>query len=142
MSFTFSPNVQDRAVNPAPFALPAAASSSTNSTNIDLGTAAGGNYRDGNIELELSVPALSATIIPDTKTVTYVVESSATADFASVDQTLLSEVVTGAAGAGAAAYLKRCRLPSNCARYVRFRVAFGAATTTGAALNATGTARF
>lgn len=142
MSNEFARNVQDKAVNPAAFALPSSASSSTNSTAIDLGTAAGNNFRPEAVELELSVPALSTTIVPDTRTVTYIVESSTTSNFAAIDQTLMSETATGAGGAGVGAFLKRVRLPSNCARYVRFKVTFGASTTTGAAVNATGTVRF
>lgn len=142
MAFEFSRNVQDKAVNPAAFALPSSASSSTTSAGIDLGTAAGNNFRPEGIELELSVPALNATIVPDTRTVTYIIESSTTSNFAAIDQTLLSEVQTGASSAGVGAFLKRVRLPSNCARYVRFKVTFGASTTTGAAVNATGTVRF
>ena len=129
-------------MNPAAFVLPASASSSTNSTTIDLQTAAGNNFRPETIELELSVPALSTTIVPDTRTVTYVIETCAATNFSVIDQTLLSEVATGAASGGVAAFLKRVRLPSNCARYIRFRVAFGASTTTGAAISATGTVRF
>jgi len=139
---TFARNTKDFAVSPAAFALPASASSSTNSTNIDLETAAGNNFRDGNIELELSVPALSATIVPDTRTVTYIIETSTTSAFSAVDQTLLSVVQTGASGAGVGAFLERVRLPSNCARYVRFKISFGASTTTGAAVNATGSVLF
>lgn len=142
MPFEFSRNVLDKAVNPAPFALPASASSSTSSAVIDLGSVPAGNERPGNFELELSVPALSSTIVPDTRTVTYVIEASTVQNFGSVDQTLLSEVQTGGSSAGVGAFLRRVRLPSNCARYVRFRVAFGASTTTGAAVNATGTVRF
>lgn len=142
MSFEFSRNVTDKAVNPVAFALPAAASTSTVSTGVDLGTAAGNNFRDGNVEFELSVPALSTTIVPDTRTVTYVVESSSTSNFAAIDQTLMAEVQTGAGAAGVGAFLKRVRLPSNCARYVRFKVTFGASTTTGAAVSATGRVLF
>lgn len=139
MAFEFARNVQDKAVNPVPFALPSAASSSTNSTAIDIGA---GNYQPENIELELSVPALSTTIVPDTRTVTYIIETSTDPAFGSIDQTLLSQVSTGAGAAGVGAFLERVRIPSNCARYVRFKVTFGASTTTGAAVSATGTARF
>ncbi len=132
-------NIQDALLNPAAFALPSSASSSTNSTAVDLGT---GNHKPEAIELELSVPALSSTIVPDTRTVTYIIESSSAANFATIDQTLMAEVQTGASGAGVSAFLKRVRLPSNCARYVRFRVQFGASTTTGAAVSATPTVRF
>jgi hypothetical protein len=137
--YAFSRNIQDAAVNPAAFALPAAAGASTNSAEIDFGPDA---LKPENVELELSVPALTTVIVPDTKTVTYIVETSTTSNFAAIDQTLLSEVQTGAAAAGVGAFLKRVRLPSDCARYVRFKVTFGAGTTTGAAVNATGTVRF
>lgn len=132
-------NIQDKAVNPVAFALPAAASTSTNSTAIDFGTDV---TKPEELELELSVPALSTTIVPDTRTVTYIIETSTTSNFAAIDQTLMSEVQTGASSAGVGAFLKRVRLPSNCARYVRFKITFGASTTTGAAVSATGTVRF
>lgn len=135
----FSRNVQDALINPAAFALPSSASSSTTSAAIDFGA---DEHKPEEIELELSVPALSSTIIPDTRTVTYIIESSTTSNFAAVAQTLLSETVTGADGGGAPAFKKRVRLPSNCARYVRFKITFGASTTTGAAISATGTVRF
>lgn len=142
MANEFARNSQDKAVNPAPFALPASASSSTQSTAIDLQTAAGNNFRPENLELELSVPALSATIVPDTRTVTYIIETSTTSAFSAIDQTLLSVVQTGAGGAGVAAFNERVRIPSNCAQYVRFKITFGASTTTGAAVNATGVVLF
>lgn len=139
MAHELSRNIQDVLVNPVAFALPAAASSSTNSTGIDFGADV---HKPETVELELSVPALSTTIVPDTRTVTYIVETSTTSNFAAIDQTLMQEVATGAGGAGVGAFLKRVRLPSNCARYVRFKITFGASTTTGAAVNATGTVRF
>ncbi len=139
MSHELSRNIQDALVNPVAFVLPAAASTSTQSTGIDFGADV---HKTESVELELSVPALSTTIVPDTRTVTYIIESSTTSNFAAVDQTLMAEVQTGAASGGVAAFLKRVRLPSNCARYVRFRILFGASTTTGAAVSATGTVRF
>jgi len=139
MSFEFARNIQDKAVNPAAFALPAAASASTHSTVIDFGLEA---FKPENLELELSIPALSTVIVPDTKTVTGIIETSTDPAFGSVDQVLLSQVSTGAGGTGVAAFLERVRLPSNCARYVRFTVTFGALTTDGSAIKATGTVRF
>jgi len=139
MANELSRNIQDVLVNPVAFALPSAASTSTNSTSIDFGTDV---HKTETLELELSVPALSTTIVPDTRTVTYLIESSTTSNFSAVDQTLFTETKTGAGGAGVAALLRRVRLPSDCARYVRFKVTFGASTTTGAAVNATGTVRF
>jgi hypothetical protein len=139
MAYEFARNRQDASLNPAAFALPAAASTSTTSTSVDLGADA---VKPEGVEVELSVPALSTTIVPDTRTVTYLIESSTTSIFTAVDQTLLNEVQTGASSAGVGAFLKRVRLPSNCARYLRFKITFGASTTTGAAVNATGTLRF
>lgn len=139
MSFEKARNVQDALVNPIAFVLPAAASTSTNSTNIDFGT---GSFKSEEIELELSVPALSTTIAPDTRTVTYIIETCAATNFSTIDQTLLSVAIAGAGGVGVAAFLKRVRLPSNCARYVRFKITFGASTTDGSAISATGSVRF
>lgn len=132
--------IQDVAVNPAAFALPAAASTSTSSAAIDLGT---DPFKPENIELDLALPALSTTIAPDTRTVTVIWETSTVSNFASIDATIFSKVLTGAGGVGIAAQTGlKCRLPSNCARYVRATVTFGASTTTGAAVNATPTVRF
>lgn len=139
MAHENSRNIQDASLNPAAFALPAAASTSTTSTGIDFGA---DSHKPETLELELSVPALSATIVPDTRTVTYIVETSTVPNFASIAQTILQDVMTGAGGVGVSAFLKRVRLPSDCARYVRFKVTFGASTTTGAAISATGTVRF
>lgn len=134
MANEFARNIQDAALEPAVFALPAAASASTQSAVVDLGA---DTYKPERVELQLSIPALSTTIAPDTKTVTLIIETSATSVFTAVDSTILSNVLTGAGGAGIAAANYRVRLPSNCARYVRGRVAFGANTTDGSALNGT-----
>src|SRR5260370_42441432 len=131
-------NIQDASISPAAFALPAAASSSTQSTSIDFGL---DTYKGERIELDLSVPALSTTIVPDTRTVSYIIETSTTSNFAAIAETLLNDVVAGAGGVGVPAYLARVRAPSN-AQFVRFRVAFGASCTTGAAVNATGKVLF
>lgn len=137
-SFVRARNLRDANIDPAAFALPAAASSSTNSTGVDFSDSA---YKRG-ITLELSVPALSTTIVPDTRTVTYIIETSTTSNFAAIDQTLLSVVQTGAGGAGVGALLKRVRLPDNCAQYVRAKITFGASTTDGSAVSATLSVRF
>ena len=136
--FAFARNLQDASLNPVAFTLPAAASTSTSSTTVDLGAY---QFQPEILELELSVPALSTVIVPAASTVTYLIETSAVSNFATIDQTLMSEVVTGA-GAGVVAFLKRARLNPNCAQDLRFRVAFGAACTTGAAFSATPSLRF
>lgn len=131
-------NIQDASLNPATFTLPASASSSTQSAGIDLGT---DTVKPNTVELELSVPALSDTICPNTRTVTYIIETSTTSNFATVVRTIYSQTFTGA-GSGIAAKTCRCRLPSDCERYVRAKVTFGASTTDGSAVSGTFTARF
>lgn len=135
----FARKLQDALVDPAAFALPASASSSTQSAAIDLGA---DEVKPDTVELELSVPALSSTIVPDTRTVTLIVESSTTSNFAAIARTLASKTLTGAGGAGIAASKLRARLPSDCERYVRFKVTFGASTTDGSAKSATGKVLF
>lgn len=133
-------NIQDVSLNPAAFALPAAASSSTQSAAIDLGVDV---FDIENVELLLTIPALNATIAPDTRTVTAIWETSTVSNFATIDATIFSRVLTGAGGTGIPAQTDlRCRLPSNCARYVRAKVTFGASTTDGSAVSATPTLRF
>lgn len=139
MAYEFSRNIQDASLNPAAFALPAAASSSTTSAAIDLGP---DTFKPEKLELELSVPALSTTIAPDTRTVTLIFETSTTSNFSAIARTILSTITTGAGGAGIGATKTRCRVPSDCERYVRAKVTFGASTTDGSALSATATLRF
>lgn len=137
-AFVYARNLQDALLNPAAVALPSAAGSVTSAV-IDLGDDA---YKVNSIELELSVPALNATMVPDTRTVTYIIESSTTSVFTAVDQTLFTVTVTAAGGTGAAALVERVRLPSNCAQYVRAKITTGASTGDCSAVSATFTARF
>lgn len=140
MAHEFARNVQDKAVNPAPFAM-GAASASTTSAAIDLETATGKNFRTENIEFELSIPALATGIIPDASVVSLILETSTTSNFAAIVGTY-AETVTGAGGAGTGATTARFRVPSNCPRYVRFKTTRGSGGTTAAGVNATGTVRF
>lgn len=128
----FARNLRDTNIDPVAFALPAAASTSTTSTGIDFGADA---FKGGR-EYALSVPALSTTIVPDTRTVDYIFETSSASDFSTIDQTQ-SYRQTGAGGVGVSAFEARFRRASNSARYGRFKVTFGASTTTGAAISAT-----
>lgn len=139
MATVFSRNVQDKAVNPVPFAM-GAASASTTSTAIDLETVAGG-FRPENIEFELAIPALATGVIPDASVVSLILETSTTSNFAAVTGTY-TETVTGAGGAGIGATVARFKIPSDCPRYVRFKTTRGSGGTTAAAFNATGTVRF
>lgn len=129
--------LQDALVNPDAFALPSAAGS-TQSSGIDLGAEA---FKPEEIELDLTVPALNTTMVPDTRTVTYIIETSTTSNFAAIDQTLLTATATGAGGAGVGAFNKRVRLPSNCARYARAKITTGASTGDCSSIEATLSAR-
>jgi hypothetical protein len=140
MANEFARNQQDALLTPVAFALPAAASSTTTSAVIDFGL---DSLKPENIELDLAIPALSTTIAPDTRTVTAIIETSTTSNFAAVDATIFSRVLTGAGGTGIPAQTGlRCRLPSNCARYVRAKITTGASTTDASAVSATLTPRF
>jgi hypothetical protein len=114
-------------------ALPASASANTVTAGIDLGD----GLEKGKYELELSIPALSTTIAPDTRTVTLTIEQSASATFASGVSTINTLALAGASGAGIAASTLYARASVNNGRYVRGKVAFGASTTDGSALSQT-----
>lgn len=127
----------DATLSPAAFVLPAAASTSVTSAAIDFGTDV---YKIGRMELNLTLPTLSTTIAPDTRTVTVIVETSTTSVFTAV---LMSQsyILTGAGGAGITGADYLFRVPSNAPRYARFKITFGASTTDGSAVSATGTVR-
>lgn len=107
---------------------------STQSAVIDLGA---DEYKPETIEAELIVPALNATMAPDARTVTYIIETSTTSNFAAVDTTIQTSGAAGAGGAGIAATSKRVRLPSNCARYIRGKVTMGSTTGDASSITAT-----
>ena len=131
-------NVQD-ALLTKQNALPAAASTTVNGTAIDLGgalTARGARLEK--CEALLSVPAVTTTMVPDTKTITYSIESAVDSVFTSPITLAGSCIVqTGAGGAGAAAATFRLKLPSNCARYVRAKAVSGANVTDSSTLKMT-----
>jgi hypothetical protein len=103
-------------------ALPTADGTVT-STDFDLGADV---FKGENYELEISVPALSATLLPSADTLTITVQSGAAA---SPSTTLgIVRVITGT-GSTIAAQTFRYRLPSDTARYVN--VKFVAAGGTG-----------
>lgn len=95
-------------------ALPAAAANNSHD-GIDIGarTTPGGSF-PGEVEVEISWPALPS--LADAKTVTFTVQDSANnSSFASLG---LTHVITGAGGAGVAAGTKRFRLPRSVRQYV------------------------
>jgi hypothetical protein len=76
------------------------------------------------VEFLLTAPALSTAQLPDTKTMTYTVETDTDSAFGSakVVMTLNSLTQTGAGGAGAVGGSERFRLPTNVEQYVRAKV--------------------
>jgi hypothetical protein len=136
MSWNYHRQLQDWATTVVPFALPAAASAKTTSSAIDLGAPPIPEA----LELEVSFPALSATIIPDTKTVTLGFEASNDSTFATGVVDGGYRIFTAANGAGVAAQSLSIR-PELDYQYWRAYVTLGANTTTAAAINATPTVR-
>lgn len=132
-TFAVNRNIEDGAYYVASFALPNAASTSVDSAKIDLASTY--PYRNEDVEIELSVPALTATICPNGDTVTYIIYASTASSSGTVTQTILSDLKTGSSGVPA--YTKRVRVAPNSARYIYARVTFGASTTDGSALSAT-----
>jgi len=141
MANEFALNLQDAALNPATFTLPSAASTSTTSPVIDLGSDV---FKNPNTELELAVPALTTTINPGTATagVTYLIEASATSTFSAIESILRSKNFAGDTTTALPAKTIRCRLPSDCPRYVRAKITLGTTTADASALAGTFTARF
>lgn len=127
-------NIKDRDLIKK-FTLPAAASNSTTSAALDLGVRTAAGSLPSELELVLEIPALSATIAPDTRTVTLTIEESDAENFGSTTTTG-TLVLTGAGGVGIAANELRVALSPHSKRYVRGKVAFGASTTDGSALEA------
>lgn len=116
-------------------ALPAGAASTT-SDPIDLESTSRADFLAG-AELLIEAPALLTAQLPDTKTITYVIQHDTDAAFGSAVDLYPSILVqTGAGGGGAAAAKKRIGLPSDVKRYVRLK-ATGLATVDGSASSAT-----
>jgi hypothetical protein len=121
MAYEFARNIND-----AEFvitrALPTADGTVT-SADIDLGVTP--RFSPENVELEITVPALNSTQLPNADTITITVQGGA----AATPTTLLwvAPVITGSSGY--AGGVLRYRLPSNCPRYLN--VKFVAAGGTG-----------
>lgn len=102
-------------------ALPTADGTVT-SSDIDLGADV---YKTETVELEITVPALNATQLPNADTITMTVQAGAAATPTTTLFTL--PVITGSTGYAGGTF--RYRLPSSCPRYVN--VKFVAAGGTG-----------
>lgn len=117
-------------------ALPAAASSSTNTGSIDLELATlHGETEWTRVEFEIDAPALNVTQLPNGDVVTYDVIVSASSNLGTptaVYAAILTQ--TGAGGAGAAAATRKFKLPGNLndylsgARYLGIRANTGSGT--------------
>lgn len=122
-------------------ALPAAASATVYSAPIDLQKSSNGQFL-APCEVEVVAPAVTTTMVPDTKTMTYslvhgtALDSNGLIDTPSVLQASVI-VQTGAASAGAAAATYKTRLPQDVGRYVALKVVSGANTTDSSAKTAT-----
>jgi len=119
--------------------LPAAASTTVNSSVIDLGESARGDFL-ADVEVLITAPALTTTILPDTRTMTYTLYhdtdpafSAETPVFGSIGQILQ----TGAGGAGAVGATFRGRLPTTVKQYLRMKITSGASTTDASTTSAT-----
>lgn len=119
--------------------LPGAASTTVNSTPLELPTQQNANFLV-DCQFELIAPALSTTIAPDTRTMTYQLigghklDSNGAIDSPVVLQTLATQ--TGAGGAGAAKQTIKGQFGVDVPRYVALRIVSGASTTDASALSA------
>jgi hypothetical protein len=132
--------VQDSAVSVSR-ALPSAASTTVNSTGIQL-QGGGVKLNSGdflaNVEFVISAPALTTTMAPDTKTMTYNVVMSDKSDMSSPTTLIAGAIVqTGAGGAGAAAATYTFRVPVDVLNYLFLQVVSGANITDSSSLSAT-----
>lgn len=105
-------------------ALPSAAGS-VQTAGIDLGTS---SVKPDAFEALLTIPALNTTMVPDTRTVTAVIETSTASNFGTIARTILSVTLTGAGGTGVAAQTLRAGIPSDCEQYIRAKITTGAST--------------
>jgi hypothetical protein len=128
--------VKDEAVK-GTRALPAAASSTVDGAAIDLGHGAKGDFL-ANAEFKLEAPAVTTTMAPDTRTLTYSIIHSDNADLSAPTVLMPSVIVqTGAGGAGAAAADYTFRPPVDVKRYIGVRIVSGASITDSSARSAT-----
>jgi len=90
----------------------------TSTPGIDLGHSTRGDFV-APVEFLLSIPALTTSEQPDSKVLTYTVETDTDSNFGSPTVAMTLGTQTGAGGAGAAAVEFRFTLPTTTERYVR-----------------------
>jgi hypothetical protein len=112
-----------RAIKDAGFAhakaLPAAAASN-NSATFDLGA---GGYVPENLEVEISIPAMSAHNSASYNVIILLQDSADDSSYATVTTPAISYTLPGVASTGSAATIVRFRLPAGIRRYVQFNQA-------------------
>ena len=117
-------------------AMPSAASTTVNGAVIDLGPLTAQGSRPPDLELIATIPALSTTILPNTRTMTITLQASDDSAFGSGVVDLASLVLTGAGGVGVATVSEvRAPIGMNTLRYVRQKMVSGASTTDASALS-------
>jgi hypothetical protein len=121
MANEFARNIQDKDLT-LTRALPTADGTVT-SSDFDLGADI---YKGENYELEVTIPALTSTLLPNADTLTLTIQGgAAVTPTTSIN---LVQVTTGT-GSTVAEQKIRFRLPSNCPRYINAK--FVAAGGTG-----------
>lgn len=143
MANEFARNVQDALVNPSvtSFVLPSAPSLSTNSAIFDLGV---NTFRSESMEFDLQVPSLTSAMAPSGAAVgvSYIWETSTTSAFTAVARSFTTTIAPSPVSSGVATQSIRFKPPSNCERYVRAKVTFGATMGDASTIVAVPTLRF
>ncbi len=134
MAYEFNRNIQDYQFT-VTRALPTADGTVT-SSDLDFGT---NTVFPENVELDIAIPALSATILPSADTLTITVQGGSSATPST--SLNLVKVITGT-GSTIAAQVWRVKLPPDCARYVNVKFVLAGGTGDGSGVSATITARF
>lgn len=115
-----------------------ASASTVYSTGLDTGDSALADNL-APVEYLLTVPALTSTMAPDTRTFIYSIMTDSTATISGSSTVLFSSVITqtGASSSGAAGTTFRFKLPVDCARYVGVRIVGGTSTGDASSVSAT-----
>lgn len=135
--FASSPNLRDAALKLTRI-LPSAASTTVTSTSIDTGASTADASQGSGVEYLLTAPALTTTMAPDTRTMTFNIIVSANADLSAPTTKIAGAIVqTGAGGVGAALATYRFRAASDWPRYVGYTIVSGVSITDSSTLSAT-----
>ncbi len=134
MSYEFNRNIQDYQFT-VTRALPTADGTVT-SSDLNFGT---NTVFPENVELEISLPALTATHLPSADTLTITVQGGASATPST--SLNLVKVITGT-GSTIAAQVWRVKLPPDCPQYVNVKFVAAGGTGDISGVSATITARF